>query len=571
MHCFPLAVCISLLFSLAAAAVESPAGSDPGTAPARTAPDKAEIAKADQQAKVGLEAMQASDSDTTRTVEAALAFSSALQIYEAASDHEKAREMQANIFWCKKRMNIDDLERFVATKGKDPKVAADLARIDQVVDRKIPVEQAETYLTDADRYALENPDQGFLIAVRYFEVAERFAGTPASLKAQRKSLDFQAKASPTRNAAEGETLFTRLAKPPEGRQPIPAAAEQKTAKDAVRKLFKDDFAERKDSARRAFAWRLFEQAKSSKDDPKMRYALLGEASLLAVSTRDVAAILAFSDELASGFEGVDAVAEKKAQLTKIKIGAGAALKLLDDPRDAAANAAAGKYFCLTAEKWDIGLPLMALGNDPALAKIAGMEATQPTGAAQQMELADAWLAQGNVRTDQGIAAWKRAMTWYSKAMPSLTGVSKERVERTIDDMFPAVIPPDFSWEKITEKQWDKLKSTAVPVNCVKGKNDTNVVLREGERARVVPHPTETWIFQAWWADGPQALTWVGAGKRSMYRGDRFPIGAMVMWVKEGQQVAPGIITGPGKLMVGPIDSSYASKGTIRVKVMVLAD
>ena len=38
---------------------------------------------------------------------------------------------------------------------------------------------------------------------------------------------------------------------------------------------------------------------------------------------------------------------------------------------------------------------------------------------------------------------------------------------------------------------------------------------------------------------------------------------LVMWVQEGQQKKPGIITGPGKLLVGPMDNSYASKGAIR--------
>ena len=569
MRCASLVLCLSLLALPGVPAAETTVPAS-GDTPAAAVPDQAAIAKADQQAKAGLAAMQASNGNTSKTVEAALSFSQALHIYEAASDHEKAREMQANIFWCKKRMNLDDLERYVASKGKDPKIAAELARIDQVVDKKIPADQADTYLADADRYALENPDQGFLIAVRYFEVAERFVGTPASLKAQRKSLDYQARATPA-EAAAGDTLFTRPAKPPEGRQPVPGPADLKTAKDAVKKLYKDDFAERKDSARRAFAWRLFEQAKSSKDDPKMRYALLSEATQIAMSTRDVAAVLAFCDELANGFDGLDAATEKKAQLTKFKTdpGAAAALKLLDDPRDPSANAAAGKYFCLTAGKWDIGLPLLALGNDPALAKIASMEAANPSGPAQQMELADAWYAMGSRSNDQGIAAWKRAMQWYKKSLPSSTGVSKERIQQTLDDMFPSVIDPDFNWEKLSEKQWDKLKGPPIAVSCVKNKADTGVILREGESARVVAHPTDTWIFQAWWADGPQAVTWKGAERRSMYVGDRFPTGALVMWIKEGQQKTPGVITGPGKVLVGPIDTSYATKGAIRVKVMVL--
>lgn len=571
MRCAPLIVPLAL-FALSLAA-EDPAAANGAPHVPAAAPDKDEIAKADQQAKAGLEAMQASNADTSRTVDAALAFSSALQIYEAAGDNEKAREMQANIFWCKKRMNLDDLERFVASKGKDPQVAASLARIEQVVAKKIPTEQADAYLADADRYALENPDQGFLIAVRYFEVAERFLGTPASLKAQRKSLDFQAKAAPAAaGAAEADTLFTRPVKPPQGRQPVPAAAEQKLAKDAVRKLYKDDFSARLgNAAKSAFAWRLFDQAKSTKDDPKMRHALLVEATQLAVLARDVAGILAFSDELANGFDGIDAVEEKKAQLTKIKTdtNAAAVLKLLDDPRDPAANAVAGKYFCLTAGKWDVGLPLLALGNDPVLAKLANMEAAKPTVAAQQMELGDAWFAQGSARTDQGGVAWNRAAHWYRKALPSLTGVSKERVEQSIEDMFPAVIDAKFKWDKITEKQWEKIRVTPLTIAGNRRSTDTGLVLRAGQRVRIVPHPTDTWMYQTPWSGGAEALTWRGG--RVSYFGDRFTMGSMVAWVQEGQLQAPGVITGPGRLVIGAMRGNYVQKGGIRVKILEVED
>jgi len=361
----------------------------------------------------------------------------------------------------------------------------------------------------------------------------------------------------------GDTIRARL------------TCKQKTAKDTVRKLFKDDFAARKDSVKRALAWRLFEQAKSSRDDIKMRYALLTEAIQLAVGNRDVAAILTFTDELAGGFDGVDATAEKRTQLTKIKtdLTATAVLKLLDDPRDPAANAVVGKYFCLSADNWSVGLPLLALGGDQALAKIAGMEIANPSAAPQQMELADAWHAQGGSRNEQQIAAWTRAAMWYRKALPSLTGVSKERVEQTLDSLFPTVIPPDFKWEAITDKQWDKLKAPAIAVSAVKPKTDSGVVLNAGERARVVPHPSDTWMFNSWWTDGQIAVGWRGEQYKSatgvIYTGSSRMVGQLMAWTKEGDQKPPGIISGPGKLILGPNESGYAVKGAIRVKVIVL--
>jgi hypothetical protein len=568
-----LVVPLVALAALAHAGETNPSATGDGVPPA-AAPSPADLAKADEQAKAGMEAMIASNADPARTVDAAMAFSAALPIYEAANQLDKAREMQANIYWCKKRMNIDDLERYVAAKGKDPGVAADLARIDAVVDKKIPLEEADKYLAEADAFALENPDKGVLIAVRYFEVAERFVGTPASLKAQRKSLDYQAKAGASDGAGPRETLFSRPVATPQGRQPMPSAAEQKVGKDMVRKLFKDDFAGRKsESDRRALGWQLYAKATASKDDPKLRHALLTEAIALAGSTRDIAGILSFTDELANGFDGIDATAEKKAHLAKMKTdpAAGAVLKLLDDPKDPAANAVAGKYFCLTAGKMDVGLPLLALGSDPVLATIAGMELGKPQGAAQQTELADAWYAQGNGRTDQGIAAWTRASHWYRQALPGLNGVSKQRVEQVLEDLFPAVIPPDFDFKEITDKQWDKLKGTAVAVSAAKAKIETGVVLRDGQRARVVPHPTDTWFFNGFFSNDATAMGWRGQERGLYYLGAKFPTGAMLMWVQEGQQMAPGIITGPGKLCLGANSSEYASKGSIRAKIIILDD
>ncbi len=52
---------------------------------------------------------------------------------------------------------------------------------------------AKDYFNRVRSYARRNPDRNFLIAVKYFEVAERFQGTKWSLLAQRFSLDYQRK------------------------------------------------------------------------------------------------------------------------------------------------------------------------------------------------------------------------------------------------------------------------------------------------------------------------------------------------------------------------------------------
>jgi hypothetical protein len=59
-----------------------------------------------------------------------------------------------------------------------------------VADQAVATDQAPAYFT-AETYAKTHPDQPFLIAIRYSEVADRFPGTEVSLRAQRPSLDAQ--------------------------------------------------------------------------------------------------------------------------------------------------------------------------------------------------------------------------------------------------------------------------------------------------------------------------------------------------------------------------------------------
>src|SRR5438034_1115049 len=60
-----------------------------------------------------------------------------------------------------------------------------------VADKKVAPEEADAYFDRAQKFAAANPDKQFLIAIRYFEVAERFVGSEISIKAQKLSLEAQ--------------------------------------------------------------------------------------------------------------------------------------------------------------------------------------------------------------------------------------------------------------------------------------------------------------------------------------------------------------------------------------------
>jgi hypothetical protein len=110
-----------------------------------------------------------------------------------------------------------------------------------------------------------------------------------------------------------------------------------------------------------------------------------------------------------------------------------AMQLLEQkPLDPEANAMLGRYRCLRQGNWGVGLPMLALGNDPKLGPLAIRELEGPSAALEQIELADQWwdLAE----KEQGIARTsllKQADAWYRKAVQGLGGPVKDRVEKRL--------------------------------------------------------------------------------------------------------------------------------------------
>jgi len=65
----------------------------------------------------------------------------------------------------------------------------------------------------------------------------------------------------------------------------------------------------------------------------------------------------------------------------------AQLTLMGDPDDEDANLAVGRYRCLLKEQWEEGLPHLARGSEPELARIAKLELAVN---ADPVEIGDAW-------------------------------------------------------------------------------------------------------------------------------------------------------------------------------------
>ena len=117
--------------------------------------------------------------DNARVVPAAKAFIKATALYEEAESFDKAQESRACLYWCKKKMTVNDAEAFV--KGMPDKYK-------DISEAKVDAEEAQEYFDRAKAFADKNPEEHLLTAVRYFEVADRFKGSDVSLKAQDLSL-----------------------------------------------------------------------------------------------------------------------------------------------------------------------------------------------------------------------------------------------------------------------------------------------------------------------------------------------------------------------------------------------
>ncbi|HYE07894.1 MAG TPA: hypothetical protein VEL07_20420 [Planctomycetota bacterium] len=364
--------------------------------------------------------------------------------------------------------------------------------------------------------------------------------------------------------------------------PLPDAAATRAAVAELKKLYKDEYGLKKAAQKRAFADKLRHLARSGRDAPATRHAALTEALALSVAANDLAGAVEALDALALGFEGFDAVAERRAALARIDAPAAKALiRLLDDPLDQAACGDAGRYFCLEASRWDLGLPLLVACDDAALVALAASETDPPSDPTLQLALADGWFdAAGKLKNAQKVGAGVRAHDWYAKAMPSLTGVGKERASQRIADLF-AVIPDDKrDYARMTAKQWDKLRNPSVTVD-VRSRADSKITLKPGQRLRIVPHPDDTWTF-TWGKSIPSTVGWqgdemagrfVGRDKGNKKQKGILTPGALCWQLDDGEtrEVEIGeLIEGTGRLGLTAYDPGKdGENGELRVKLVVI--
>lgn len=539
--------------------------------------------------EIGNRAIRESNNIPSRAVDAALAFLKALPYYKQAADSEMISELEAAIFWAKKRMNIDDVKRFLAAKGDSQNDMDLLASADQVIAKKVTAEDAQTYFDRAERFAGENPTSYARITARYFEVAERFSGTEIGKRAHALSLAAQKKDMELLAAERLAVLVTIFSQPEPMRDEAravarPMAEELRTAHADLKKTYKTELAQRRPGQRRALALQFATEAKSTTQAPALRAALLEEAIGLASDLNDFPALLTYAEQDALAFSG-PGVRERQRQAMAGKRGhpVGAAiLKLLDDGEDQAANTVVGRYFCLEMNAWDPGIPILARSETSDLQVLCSMELIKPEGWMQQVELADRWYTAGKKTYGEAKQMMMaRSFHWYGQAQPNVSGLAKDRITQRLDEVGELLPIDQFKFDKLTAKQWDRLPGKAIELSANEPRTDIGLVLKAGMRVRVVPHPTERWtmLYTDYHWSKPRKISNIFTvdclgyckeddSRRSFYAKEL--IGSVRVSIENGERQDPGIISGVGSIFVGPyLPGTGRGKGTMRIKVILL--
>ena len=383
----------------------------------------------------GAEALALSQAEPDAILSAALFYGKASAGFDAAGDEAKAVEMNSYLYWCKKKMTSDQMTTFLKHGETDDKEI--VARL-QSADKTAKPSDAKVYFDRAEAFSRNAPDEHLRIAIRFFEVADRFADSDIGKQAMRQCL------KETMLASKGGTTPTTAVSAAEApkRLAAPKPAELKTAEKELKELFKDDLAKVKPAEKAEFARKLSAQADETKDNSAGRFEMRILAIAQAAQSGDTALMLSMFDKLDADFDG-DFKETKRSSFSTLAsanrmpaVGkfASDSKTLLDHPADLAANLGAGHYLCFSAGDFERGLPLLAKSSHSVWSKLAKEDLKNPQDGAAQIALGDSWWDASEKGSDaeEKRHAQERAASWYTKALPTVSGLTKVKLEKRIN-------------------------------------------------------------------------------------------------------------------------------------------
>lgn len=187
------------------------------------------------------------------------------------------------------------------------------------------------------------------------------------------------------------------------------------------------------------------RGRSAAANKTMAQAALDMAKTASTQDRPEQATALAEAAIAMARKGGDMGAVKKAvaarrQFDDLKqryqafVAAGKALE--QDPDDPQASLQRGAYLCFVKDDWPAGLALLAKGSDPVLKALAEAETAAPRQPADRVALADKWWDAAEAAPDENTKDRYRARAghWYEQALPGVTGLTKTKVQRRLDEI-----------------------------------------------------------------------------------------------------------------------------------------
>lgn len=159
--------------------------------------------------------------DAEKVAPAIKAFVDAGARYEKAANTSAVQAVNANLYWLRKQWTTEQINAFAADLENAP-AAMKLGE----VGRPIDVSEAKNYFDRAAAFAQEHPSDHLLIAIRYFEIAGRFALTPSGVEAGKRSSDAMSKVKIPVDVAEADYRRALTAANEEFEKAKKAAAEK---------------------------------------------------------------------------------------------------------------------------------------------------------------------------------------------------------------------------------------------------------------------------------------------------------------------------------------------------------
>ena len=105
------------------------------------------------------------------------------------------------------------------------------------------------------------------------------------------------------------------------------------------------------------------------------------------------------------------------------------------PSDADAAYRLGVIRCFDELDWDQGLPLLARGSDPALARIAGQDLASREDETLHAKVGDAWWDYGkSQKNETASAALERARLHYTAILGTVKGLERARIEKRLESL-----------------------------------------------------------------------------------------------------------------------------------------